>query len=112
MFSRVIMDTGQWQICVKGIFFREVRVTNHAGDRVSATKSERQYFMEVLRSLRECGVPITAESCIAAAVVTDFSKAIHQRFRRGNRTGGFMYSLFFSSFTPEETARRYLAGYP
>ncbi len=108
MFSRTILDTGQWKVSAGAFGMGTVRATNQARDSVIATATEKQYFMQVLQALRQAGVPITSNSPVAVAMVTDFAKAIHQRFRRSTTGGGFAYTLFFSTFSPEETARKYI----
>lgn len=108
MFTRVIMDTGQWRVTVGALGIRALQAVNQAGESVAATTTEKRYFMQVLQALRSAGVPIAAESPVAVAVVTDFAKAIHQRFRRAATTGGFAYAVFFSTYSPEETARKYI----
>jgi hypothetical protein len=111
MFSRVIMDTGQWKVSIGVLGLGAVRAISPAGESVSATATEKRYFMQVLRALRVAGVPVTSASPVAVAVVNDFAKSIHQRFRRATATGGFAYTLFFSTFSPEETARKYVEKY-
>lgn len=108
MFTRTILDTGPWKVSVGAFGMGAVRAINQAGDRVTATATEQQYFMQVLQALRDASVPITAKSPVAVAVVSDFAKAIHQRFRRSTTGGGFAYALFFSIYPPEETARKYI----
>ncbi len=111
MFSRLIMDTGQWKVSIGVLGLGTVRAVNPAGESVSATAPEKRYFMRVLSALRHVRVPITSASPVAAAVVNDFAKSIHQRFRRATATGGFAYTLFFATFSPEETARKYIEKY-
>ena len=108
MITRIILDTGQWRVTAGSFGLGAVRAINQAGDRVTATAAEKQYFLQVLQALRTAGIPITAESHVAASVVTDFARAIHQRFRRSATSGGFVYTIFFSTYSPEETARKYI----
>jgi hypothetical protein len=108
MLSRVILSTEHWRVSVGMLGLGSVQAINAAGESATATTSEKAYFLQVLYALRSAGVPITTESPVAIAVVTDFAKAIHQRFRRTTSSGGFAYAVFFSTYSPQETARRYI----
>jgi|GEM_PF-2470630 len=108
MLSRVILKTDQWRVSVGLLGWGTVRAANAAGETVSATAVEKTYFLQVLRALRQAGVAVTTQSPVAVAIITDFAKAIHQRFRREASTGGFAYTLFFSTYSPEESVRRYI----
>lgn len=111
MFSRVIMDTGQWRISAGMFGFGAMRASNQSGETAIATATEKTYFLQVLRALRSAGVAIGADSPVATAVTIDFAKAIHQRSRRATASGGFAYAVFFSTYDADETARRYLEKY-
>jgi hypothetical protein len=111
VFTRLILKTEQWRVSVGALGLGVVQATNAAGESAAATASEKTYFLQVIRALHAAGVPVTAQSPVAVAVVTDFAKAIHQRFRRATTTGGFAYAVFFSTYSPEETARKYIEKY-
>ena len=108
MLTRVILKTDQWRVSVGLLGWGAVRALNAAGESVDATAVEKTYFLEVLRALRQAGIRITTQSPVAVSIVTDFAKAIHQRSRRTTTAGGFAYTAFFSTYSPEETARRYI----
>jgi hypothetical protein len=108
MLTRVILQTEQWRVSVAFLGWGVIQAVNAAGERASATAVEKAYFLKVLHALRQAGMPIARQSPVAVAAVTDFAKAIHQRSRRTGSTGGFAYAVFFSTYPPEEVARRYI----
>ena len=108
MLTRVILKTDQWRVFAGLLGWGAVKAVNATGESVDATAIEKTYFLEVLHALRQADIRITAQSPVAVAVVTDFAKAIHQRSRRTTTAGGFAYTAFFSTYPPEETARRYI----
>jgi hypothetical protein len=108
MLTRVILKTDQWRVVAGILGWGAVRAVNATGESVAATAAEKDYFLEVLHALRQAGIRISAQSPVAVNVVTDFAKAIHQRSRRTTTAGGFAYTAFFSTYSPEETARRYI----
>lgn len=108
MLTRVILKTDQWRVSVGLWGWGVVQAVNAAGESVSATATEKAYFRKVMHALRRAGKTATAQSPAVVAATIDFAKAIHQRSRRSTTGGGFAYAVFFSTYPPEETARRYI----
>jgi len=84
-----------------------VRATNREGVTVKATTNEKLYLMCVLEMLQNWGVAINSRSPLVAMVTSDFANAIHHRPQPSIFSGGFVYGVFFSTFSSKETARRY-----
>ena len=108
MFHLTLMKTSRWHVSVGAFGLGKLTVANRDGEMFTATNEEKRYLMRILSALKLHGVVISGNSPISNAVISDFSKSIQQRFRRQGEAGGFAYSLFFLTSTPEEVARQYI----
>ncbi len=107
MFTRVLLNLNGWRVTADFFGLGAIKATNPASETARATPQERQRLLQLMAAFRSAGAPTNAQSPEVLAALVDFAKAIHQRHRRRS-AGGFAYSLFFQTYTPEEMARNYL----
>jgi hypothetical protein len=108
MFARVLLDHDEWRVAADWFGRGALRAVNRDNLIVRATTDEKQYVMQVLEAFSKAGVTTASNSPALIAALTDFAKAIHQRYRRTTTGGGFAYTVFFNTYPAAETARNYL----
>lgn len=108
MFARVLLNNDEWRVIADWFGKGAVRAVNRDNLNVKATDSEKQYLMQVLEAFSKAGMTKASTSPAMTAALTDFAKAIHQRYRRTTAGGGFAYTVFFNTYPAAETARNYL----
>ncbi len=108
MLTQVLLDTEEWRVTAGWFGRGALRAANRDKLSVKATDSERQYLLQVLDAFSKAGVTTASNSPAMTAVLTDFARAIHQRYRRTVAGGGFAYAVFFNTYPAAETARNYL----
>lgn len=108
MFARVLLNHDEWRVTVDWFGRGALRAVNRDNLSVKATDSEKHYLLQVLEAFHKAGVTAASDSPALIAALTDFAKAIHQRFRRTVTGGGFAYTVYFNTYPATETARNYL----